>query len=309
MLNEKNLIGVLRVVNAGRSVVMNAVGGCRRDLLNLGSGMRRPSVVATVRRGRGLTSGSVVQVLRSVLLPRLNASVNAEKKVSVPKIVVVALGQILGSWIGNVRVVAGIVAAQRGGARGLRGSSAVGRLAQQTGSGSVTRKRFVAVTGEREREPTLGSWIVSAQNVVNVGDGGVRNVVALWRKRPKGLGGGMRNQFVVGIVNKVREPTLAFWNASVKPDDSDALSVARSVAVVWQRQLKGLGSGTRKQFVVGTDEKEREPTSRFWNVNVKPVRMPVLSGNWIDKRFVISVGNGFVAGLKRSESAKKQRSG
>jgi len=256
VLNEKNLIGVLRVVNAGRSVVMNAVGGCRRDLLNLGSGTRRPSVVVTVRRGRGLTSGGVVQVLRSVLLPRLNASVNAEKKVSVPKIVVVALGQILGSWIGNVRVVAGIVAAQRGGARGLRGSSAVGRLAQQTGSGSVTRKRFV-----------------------------------------------------VGIVNKVREPTLAFWNASVKPDDSDALSVARSVAVVWQRQLKGLGSGTRKQFVVGTGEKEREPTSRFWNVNVKPVRMPVLSENWIDKRFVISVGNGFVAGLKRSESAKKQRSG
>lgn len=126
VLNEKNLIGVLRVVNAGRSVVMSVVGGCRSDLLNSGSGTRRPSVVGTARRGRGLTSGSVVRVLRSVLLPRLNALGGAEKKVSVARIVAGVLGQISGSWIGNVRVVAGIAVAQRGGVRGLRGSSAVG---------------------------------------------------------------------------------------------------------------------------------------------------------------------------------------
>ena len=47
----------------------------------------------------------------------------------------------------------------------------------------------------------------------------------------------------------------------------------------------------------------------FWNVSVKPVRLLALNGNWIDRRFVISAGSGFVAGLKRSESVKRQRSG
>jgi len=118
------------------------------------------------------------------------------------------------------------------------------------------RKRFVVGTDGKEREPTLGSWIVNVQNAVNVDGGGVR-----------------------------------------------------SVAVVWGRRLEGLGSGTRKRFVAVTGEKGREPTLKFWNVSVKPVRLPALSKNWTDGRFVVSAGNGFVAGLKRSESAKRQRSG
>lgn len=197
--NEMNLMSGIRVVSVGRSVVMNVVGGCRSDLLNSGSGMRRLSVVGTVRRGRGPTSGSVVRVLRSVLLPRLNALGGAEKKVSVVKIVAGVLGQISGSWIGNVRVVAGIAAAQRGGVRGLRGSSAVGWPKQQTGSGNVMRKQFVVGTDEKEREPTSGSWIVNVQNVGVVAG---RGRVALWRKRLKGSGVGVKSQFVAGIVKK-----------------------------------------------------------------------------------------------------------
>jgi hypothetical protein len=200
--NEMNLMRRIRVVSVGRSVVMNVVGGCRSGLLNLGSGVKKASGGKIAVAVRGLTLGSVVRVLRSGLLPQPNASVNVEKKVSVPRIVVVALGQISGSWIVNVRVVVGIAAAQRGGARGLRGSSAVGWLKQRTGLGTGTRKRFVVGIGAKGRKPISGSWIVNVQNAVNADSGVARVVAVVWRKRLKGLGTGARSQSVVGTVRR-----------------------------------------------------------------------------------------------------------
>ena len=206
--NEKNWMSRIRVVNAGRSVAKNAVAGCGNGFLNLVSGAKKESGVkmSVVAQGRTLGLSNVngqsvvvvVGALRNVLLLRPKVSLDVEKKASGAKTNAVALGRTSGSWIVSVRLVAGIAAVRRGGARGLS-SSAVGRLTQRTGLGIETRKRFVVGTGEKERKPTSGSWIVNVQNVGVVAG---RGRVALWRKRLKGSGVGVKSQFVAGIVKK-----------------------------------------------------------------------------------------------------------